>query len=73
MDTDVPILPVVIYGTHKLLAKGKLSLQNVYSPFLLRVLPPVTSEGFTTARQMGNNVRTLMAEELNQFHPQVGV
>jgi 1-acyl-sn-glycerol-3-phosphate acyltransferase len=72
MDTDVPILPVVIYGTHKLLAKGKFTPKNVYSPFLLRVLPPVTSEGFTTARQMSNNVRSLMAEELSRFHPQVG-
>ena len=63
-DTGVPILPVVIYGSHKLMKKGQLMPDNIYHPIELRVLPSVDGAEYNTARDFSNQVRAMIEENL---------
>jgi len=53
-DTDTPVLPVAIYGTHRALGKGKLPLQSVYSKIRLEVMPALHPRDHSTARKLSN-------------------
>lgn len=66
-DTGVPILPVSIYGTHRILKKGSFLAQSVYQPLTCRVLPPISGEGMSTARKLKNRVREAISANLDEL------
>jgi 1-acyl-sn-glycerol-3-phosphate acyltransferase len=63
-DTGVPVLPVAILGTHRVVPKGRIIPQELLHHIAVRVLRPVDPENFSTARKMSNRVFTQISEEL---------
>ncbi len=62
IQAGVPIVPVVIYGTDKILPKGQLFLNfNVRKDVTLEILPPVPTVGYTvdTRDELKNKIRAM--------------
>lgn len=53
-DVGVPVLPVVVYGTHRVMCKGALPLQNLFTRIRVQVLDPIDPAGSSTARKLSN-------------------
>lgn len=70
-DTGTPVLPVAIFGTHRLMMKGEFMPQSLYHPIRARVLPPMPSEGYSTARKLSNRVREVIAQNLDELRAEV--
>jgi 1-acyl-sn-glycerol-3-phosphate acyltransferase len=66
-DTGVPVLPVSIFGTHKLMKKGTFLPQSLYHPIRCRVLSPISGEGLSTARKLKNRVREAISTNLDEL------
>lgn len=66
-DTGTPILPVSIFGTHKLMKKGSFLPQSVYAQVRCRVLPPMEPEGYSTARKLSNRVHEQIGANLDDL------
>ncbi len=66
-DTGYPVLPVAVFGTHNVLRKGRLRAWSVYQQLRMKVMPPMSPEGFTTARAFSNRVRSAVSSGLDQL------
>ena len=66
-DLGVPVLPVVIDGTRRVMAKGTLLPQSAKETFRLRVLEPFDPANYSTARKMSNRVRERMDAALTEL------
>lgn len=66
-DTGFPVLPVSIDGTHRIMKKGEFMPQNIVQHVRCRVLPPMSAEGYSTARKLSNRVRETIDDNLQQL------
>lgn len=67
VDCNVPVVPVVIDGTHKILGKHAKSI-GFRSDVTIRVLPPVHPEEFDrSSGLMRKHVHQIMVENLDQI------
>ena len=64
LDTGVPVLPVAILGTHRIMRKGELRPAGISESIKMRVLAPVHPGEYATARALGERVRTLLETAL---------
>jgi 1-acyl-sn-glycerol-3-phosphate acyltransferase len=71
-DTGTPVLPVVVYGNHKILRKGSCMPMALRQRVVLEVLPPVAPDGLPSARVLSERVRDRMAEALDRIRAEVG-
>lgn len=66
-DCNVPVVPIVIDGTHELLPKGTFML-NFKGHVRIKVLPPVYPADFNcNVKQMRDHVRKLMVATLDEM------
>ena len=70
LDTGIPILPVAILGTHRIMRKGKLRPAGISEAVRMRVLAPVLPEDATTARALGERVRGQLESALSDLREQ---
>ncbi len=61
-DLGVSVLPVAIWGTHRIMAKGTPIPQSLYHLARVRVLPPLDPADFSTARKMSNRARANLSD-----------
>ncbi len=65
-DTNTPVLPVAVLGTHRALAKGRLPLVQAFSQIRLLATPPLDPASHSTARKLSNRaheaIYTALAE-----------
>jgi 1-acyl-sn-glycerol-3-phosphate acyltransferase len=66
-DTGVPILPVSISGTHKIMQKGKFMPQSIVQHVRCRVLPPMSGEHYSTARKLSNRAHEAISGSLAEL------
>ncbi len=66
-DLGIPVLPVVVDGTSKVMAKGKLLPQALSATFRLRVLEPLDPAPYSTARKMSLRVHERMDAALSEL------
>ncbi len=66
-DLGVPLLPVVIEGTRKILPKGSLWPSPSRVAVTVQVLDPVDPTPFTTARKFSNQVHEIMRGAMDQL------
>ena len=66
-DTDTPVLPVAVLGTHLALRKGKLPLHTVRSPIRLQVMPALHPAEHSTARKLSNRAHEAIAAALDDL------
>ncbi len=71
-DTDTPVLPVAILGTHRALAKGKLPVQNPYTLIRMQVLPPLLPAEHSTARKLSNRAHEAISGALAELREETG-
>jgi len=64
LDTGIPILPVAIHGTHRIMRKGELRPAGISEAVRMRVLPPVQPGDASTARALGERVRAQLETAL---------
>ncbi len=66
-DADVPILPIVIDGTRKIMPKGSLQI-GFHSDIRVKALPPVYPKDFNyDSHALSNYVRSQMIVELSKL------
>ena len=65
-DCKVPVIPIVIDGTHGCLPKGTLML-NFVGDIKVRVLDPVNPEDFPSVKKFRDYVREEMATKLDEL------
>lgn len=66
-DTGTPVLPVVVYGTHRVMVKGALPLQNLFTRIRVQVLPPIDPGESSTARKLSNRAHEAIAAGLDRL------
>jgi len=67
IDLNLPVIPIVIDGTYKILPKNRKFI-DFKSDITVRVLPPVDPAGFDkSSGLMRKHVHSLMAENLNEL------
>jgi 1-acyl-sn-glycerol-3-phosphate acyltransferase len=66
-DTGATILPVAIWGTHRVLAKGHLPIRTIFTRIRLRVLPPLDPAQHSTARKLSNRTHESIQAALEQL------
>ena len=69
-DCNVPVIPVVVDGTHLLYPKGS-NIISFKGNLTVHVLPPVYPKNFETVRQMRDFVRDKMVAELNAIRGRI--
>ncbi|MBX9693633.1 MAG: 1-acyl-sn-glycerol-3-phosphate acyltransferase [Cyanobacteria bacterium] len=73
IDCDVPVVPIVIDGTYKVLNKSSSSI-NFKSDILVRVLPPINPDQFDrSSGKMRNYVHQLMKDTLDEMRGRRGI
>jgi 1-acyl-sn-glycerol-3-phosphate acyltransferase len=70
LDTGIPILPVAILGTHRIMRKGELLPVGISEAVRMRVLAPVPPGDATTARALGERVRSQLESALDELRNQ---
>ena len=63
----MPILPVSISGTHRIMQKGKFMPQSIVQHVRCRVLPPMSGEDYSTARKLSNRAHAAIASSLDEL------
>lgn len=66
-DTNTPVLPVAVLGTHKVLAKGKLPLQGIRTRIQVLVSPPLDPVEHSTARKLSNRAHEAITGALERL------
>jgi 1-acyl-sn-glycerol-3-phosphate acyltransferase len=66
IDCRVPLVPVVVNGTHAVLPKGGKTI-NFRGDMAVRVLPPVNPDDFNNSAAMRDHVHRLMKETLAEM------
>ncbi|MFH1466567.1 MAG: 1-acyl-sn-glycerol-3-phosphate acyltransferase [Pseudomonadota bacterium] len=66
-DTNTPVLPVVVYGTHRVMCKGALPLQNLFTRIRVQVLDPIDPAASSTARKLSNRAHEAISAGLEQL------
>ena len=69
-DCKVPVIPIVVDGTHDCLPKSSNVLKFA-GKITVRVLPPVYPQDFESVRQFREHVRNLMVTNLAQIRGKV--
>ncbi len=64
-DTNTPVLPVAVLGTHRALRKGKLPLDSVKSRIRLVAMPALDPAEHSTARKLSNRAHEAIATALD--------
>jgi 1-acyl-sn-glycerol-3-phosphate acyltransferase len=64
-DTNTPVLPVAVLGTHRALRKGKLPLDSVKSRIRLVAMPALDPAEHSTARKLSNRAHDAIATALD--------
>jgi 1-acyl-sn-glycerol-3-phosphate acyltransferase len=70
-DTNTPVLPVVVYGTHRVMCKGALPLQHLFTRIRVQVLDPIDPAESSTARKLSNRAHEAIAAGLDQLRAEV--
>ena len=65
-DCKVPVIPIVVDGTHELLPKGSMLLK-FDGNIKVRILPPVYPENFADVKKLRDHVRDIMSAELDSM------
>jgi 1-acyl-sn-glycerol-3-phosphate acyltransferase len=66
-DTGTTVLPVAVWGTHRVLAKGRLPVQNVFTRIRVLVQPPLDPARHSTARKLSNRAHESIQAALQQL------
>ena len=66
-DTNTPVLPVAVLGTHRVLAKGSLPLKSVRTRIRLLVTPPLDPAQHSTARKLSNRAHEAISAALEKL------
>lgn len=69
-DCNVPVIPIVVDGTHPMMPKGS-NIFKFTGNVTVRVLPPVYPKDFETVRKMNEYVHDLMVAELDKIRGRV--
>ncbi|MEQ1504791.1 MAG: lysophospholipid acyltransferase family protein [Myxococcota bacterium] len=72
-ELGVPVLPVVIDGSHQALPKGSPGLVLPYCRFRMRALEPIPVDGTVATRVLARRVRDRMVAELDRMRAEGGV
>lgn len=66
-DTGTPVLPVAVFGTHRVMKKGNLPLEQLFTRIQVLVTPPLFPAEHSTARKLSNRAHDAIATALERL------